>query len=195
MSKTTRLPRSFFNRNTVTVARQLIGKKLVRIEDGQRISGIITETEAYRSEDDLACHARAGRTPRTEVMYQQPGIAYVYFTYGMHWLLNFVTENESFPAAVLIRGIHPTEGLEIIAQRRQGRPRAQWTDGPAKVCQALGVDKKFNGMDTCSPEAMLFVEEGKAVPDSCVTFSPRVGLNNVPEPWKSIPWRFRKLKF
>jgi DNA-3-methyladenine glycosylase len=163
------------------------------MEGGQRISGIITETEAYRGEDDLACHARSGLTPRTAVMYGKPGHAYVYFNYGMHWLLNFVTETEGFPAAVLIRGIQPIEGLEIIAERRKDRPRSQWTDGPAKLCQALGIDGNFNGVDICSPEAALYVENSHKIPDSGVTIHPRVGLNNVPEPWKSIPWRFRSV--
>jgi DNA-3-methyladenine glycosylase len=165
------------------------------MDGGQRISGIITETEAYRGEDDLACHARAGRTPRTAVMYGQPGHAYVYFTYGMHWLLNFVTEAEGYPAAVLIRGIQPTGGLDIISERRAGRHRSQWTNGPAKLCQALGIDGKFNGIDICSPEAGLFVEQGESTPDSCVTIGPRVGLNTVPEPWISMPWRFRSVDF
>ncbi len=195
MIKIRPLPRSFFERHTTTVARDLLGQALVRIDGGRRIAGIITETEAYRSEEDLACHARAGRTPRTAVMYGQPGHAYVYFTYGMHWLLNFVTEAEGYPAAVLIRGIQPTEGLDIIAKRRRGRLRFEWTDGPAKLCQALGIDENFNGVDICSPETDLFVEAGYQIPDSSVTQSPRVGLNNVPEPWKSIPWRFRILDF
>ena len=195
MSKTPRLPRAFFERNTITVARNLLGLTLIRMDGGLRVSGIITETEAYRGEDDLACHARAGRTPRTAVMYGKPGHTYVYFTYGMHWLMNFVTENEGYPAAVLIRGIQPTQGFDIITERRKGRPSSQWTDGPAKLCQALGIDGKFNGIDICSPEADLFVEQGKPTRDSCVTIGPRVGLNTVPEPWKSMPWRFRIVDF
>lgn len=186
-----RLSRPFFARNTAAVARELLGMKLVRIEGDQRIAGIITETEAYRGKEDLACHARAGRTPRTVVMYGPPGFAYVYFNYGIHWLLNFVTEAEGFPAAVLIRGICPTEGFDLIAQRRKGHHRLQWTDGPAKLCQALNLDQGFNGMDICSPQAALFVEEGQPVPDTNVTIGPRVGLNTVPEPWKSMPWRFK----
>jgi DNA-3-methyladenine glycosylase len=174
----------------VTVARDLIGKRLLRIDGGVRISGIITETEAYRGEDDLACHARAGRTKRTAVMYGPPGHAYVYFTYGMHWLLNFVTESENYPAAVLIRGIQPVEGIEIIQSRRKGRPQSEWTNGPGKICQSLDINHRFNGLDICSPDSDLYVETGFDVPDSNVTISPRVGLNTVPEPWKSIPWRF-----
>lgn len=185
-----RLDRDFFNRDTRIVSRQLLGAHLVRLDDGQRVGGTIIETEAYRGEEDQACHARAGRTPRTSVMYGPPGYAYVYFTYGMHWMLNIVTEAEGFPAAVLIRGIQPTEGVDLIAQRREGRPPGEWTNGPAKLCQALGIDNAFNQIDLCSPEATLFVEEGNPFPEARVTTTPRVGLNKVPEPWKSIPWRF-----
>jgi DNA-3-methyladenine glycosylase len=165
--------------------------RLVRLEGGLRLAGIITEAEAYRGEEDQGCHAKAGLTARTRVMYGPPGHTYVYFTYGMHWMLNFVTESQGFPAAVLLRAVLPTEGLEVIAARRAGRPRPQWTDGPAKLCQALGIDGRQHGLDLCAPEAEIFVESGETVPDSTVTIGPRVGLNNVPEPWKSMPWRFR----
>ncbi len=187
-----KLPRPFFDRPTLQVARELLGMRLVRVEpDGSRVAGLITETEAYIGEDDLGCHARAGVTPRTRVMFGPPGHAYVYFTYGMHWLFNCVTEREGFPAAVLVRALEPVEGLERIAQRRAGRPRRAWTDGPAKLCQALGIDGAFNGVDLCAPDTALFLEAGEPVPDSRVTIGPRVGLYTVPEPWKSIPWRFR----
>lgn len=186
-----RLQRGFFARPTLEVARALLGMHLVRCQEGQRIAGVITEAEAYIGESDLGCHARAGRTPRTAVMYGPPGFAYVYFTYGMHWMLNFVTEDEGFPAAVLIRAILPVEGLEVIAARRKGRSQLKWTDGPAKLCQALGIDGRLNGTDLCAPDSELFVEDGPPIPDECVTIGPRVGLNSVPEPWKSIPWRFR----
>ena len=190
MPISTRLSRDFYNRSTLQVARDLLGARLVKIEDGGRISGVIVETEAYRGEEDQGCHARAGRTPRTEVMYGQPGHAYVYFTYGMHWMLNFVVEEEGFPAAVLIRAILPVEGLEVIEERRRGRPSSHWTDGPAKICQALGINKQLNGADLCARDADLFVERGISALEDSVTTGPRVGLNSVPEPWKSIPWRF-----
>lgn len=169
----------------------MLGARLVRVENGQRTGGIIVETEAYRGEEDQGCHAKAGHTPRTRVMYGPPGHAYVYFTYGMHWMLNFVCEEEGFPAAILIRAIIPAEGIDLIAARRSGQPRERWTDGPAKICQALNIDKSFNGVDMCTAGAQLFVEKGTDVVESGVTNGPRVGLNNVPEPWKSIPWRFR----
>lgn len=191
MTYTKRLTRQFFARDTILVANDLLGKRLVRMDDGKRLSGIIVETEAYCGEEDLACHARAGRTPRTEVMYGPPGHAYVYFTYGMHWLLNFVSDDVGNPAAVLIRAILPTEGLGIIADRRAGQPPQRWTDGPAKLCQALGIDGVFNGVDICAQGSRLWVEEDSKIPDLSVTIGPRVGLNTVPEPWKSIPWRFQ----
>ncbi len=190
MTSALRLERKFFNRPTLQVARELLGTRLVRLEGGERTGGIIVETEAYIGEEDLGCHASAGYTPRTQVMYGPPGHAYVYFTYGMHWMLNFVVEVEGFPAAVLIRGIKPSEGIERIAARRAGRPREQWTNGPGKICQALSINRAQNGADLCDPEAELFLECGVGIPDSCVTNSPRVGLNSVPEPWKSLPWRF-----
>jgi DNA-3-methyladenine glycosylase len=190
MTSSPRLNRQYYSRPALQVARELLGTRLVRLESGERTSGIIVETEAYIGEEDLGCHASAGYTPRTKVMYGEPGHAYVYFTYGMHWMLNFVVEAEGFPAAVLIRGIVPIEGLERIAARRQGRLRKQWTDGPGKICMALAINKVQNGADLCSPEAELFVEFGATIPDSGVTIGPRVGLTSVPEPWKSVPWRF-----
>src|SRR5688572_13882499 len=105
------LPAAFYARPTLTVARELLGARLVRILDGVRLEGLISETEAYVGETDLGCHAKAGRTRRTQVMYGPPGRAYVYFTYGHHWMLNAVTEAEGFPAAVLIRAIQPLQGV------------------------------------------------------------------------------------
>jgi DNA-3-methyladenine glycosylase len=180
------LPREFYNRSTLTVARELIGARLVRVLDGVRLVGLITETEAYIGETDLACHAKAGRTPRTAVMYGPPGHAYVYFTYGNHWMLNAVTEREGFPAAVLIRAIQPIEGVEVMSARRMGRD----TFGPGKLTQALGITKSENGVDLTVAGQGLWVEAGVSVPDENVTIGPRVGLNTVPEPWFSKPWRF-----
>ena len=130
------LPRSFYDRPAPQVAPELISCRLVRIYNGQRLAGLITEAEAYQGEEDLACHARAGLTPRTEPMYGPPGHAYIYFTYGMHWLLNAVTDGLGEPAAVLIRGIWPTEGLEQMAALRPALARQKgWLDGPAKLAQ------------------------------------------------------------
>jgi len=180
------LPRDFFDRPTLKVARDLIGARLVRILEGKKLVGFITETEAYISEKDLACHAKAGLTARTKVMYGEPGHAYVYFTYGNHWMLNVVTEKEGFPAAVLIRAIQPIEGVDIMMERRSRRD----TFGPGKLCQAMGITKSENGADLTETVSGLWVEAGIKVPNSLVTKSPRVGLNNTPEPWLSKPWRF-----
>lgn len=184
-----RLPRRFFARNTVTVARELLGQRLVRILNGQRLAGLITETEAYVGEEDLACHARAGRTPRTQVMYGPPGHAYIYLNYGLHWMLNVVTERNGFPAAVLIRGIQPTQGLEQMRLWRGGQPDKTLTNGPGKVTQALGIDHSLNGIDLCVRRTELFIEA--ASPVAHILNSPRVGIENVPEPWKSMAWNFK----
>ena len=180
------LSRDFYNRPTLQVARDLIGARLVRILEGVRFVGLITETEGYIGETDLGCHAKAGRTSRTQVMYGEAGHAYVYFTYGNHWMLNAVTEEEGFPAAVLIRAIQPIEGVEMMLERRQGRD----TFGPGKLCQAMGIGNGENTVDLTEAGSGLWIEAGVKVQDSLVTKSPRVGLNNVPEPWKSKPWRF-----
>jgi DNA-3-methyladenine glycosylase len=180
------LTREFYSRSTLKVARDLIGAQLVRILNGEKLSGLITETEAYISQKDLACHAKAGITPRTQVMFGEPGHAYVYFTYGNHWMLNVVTERVGFPAAVLIRAIQPIEGVDVMLERRNGRD----TFGPGKLCQALGISKSENGVDLTEPGGGLWIEAGVRVPNSFVTKGPRVGLNNTPEPWLSKPWRF-----
>lgn len=189
-----RLTRSFFARATVEVSRQLLGHRLVHEQkvNGRvrRIAGIITETEAYCGEEDLACHARHGRTRRTEVMYGPPGFAYVYFTYGNHWMLNVVTGQEGTPHAVLIRAVQPTEGLELIARRRKGRPQKIWTNGPGKLTQAFGISGRHNGLDLTSPTAIMFIERVRTVADGRVRTGPRVGLGATPEPWLSKPWRF-----
>jgi DNA-3-methyladenine glycosylase len=178
--------REFYRHPTLTVARELIGARLVRILDDVKLVGLITETEAYIGEEDQACHAKAGRTPRTLPMYGPPGHAYVYFTYGNHWMLNVVTEREDFPAAVLIRAIQPLEGVEIMSARRDGRD----TFGPGKLTKAMGITKNENSVDLTETGSGLWIEAGVSVPDKNVTIGPRVGLNTVPEPWLSKPWRF-----
>ena len=180
------IPREFYDRPTLTVARELIGSRLVRILNGQRLAGLITETEAYIGEKDLGCHAKAGRTARTVVMYGPPGHAYVYFTYGNHWMLNVVTQREGFPAAVLLRAIQPVECADVMSRRRSGRD----TFGPGKLTQAMSITKNENGVDLTNSGLGLWIEPAQSVPNSFVTKGPRVGLNTVPEPWKSKPWRY-----
>jgi len=180
------ISRDFYNRPTLTVARELIGTRLIRILDGVKLVGLVVETEAYISEKDLACHAKAGLTPRTAPMFGEPGHAYVYFTYGNHWMLNAVTEREGFPAAVLIRAIQPIEGVDVMMERRSGRD----TFGPGKLTQAMGITKSENNADLTGTASGLWIEAGVKVPNKSVTIDARVGLNNTPEPWLSKPWRF-----
>ena len=187
------LPCDFYLRSAPEVARALLGMRLVRDLDGHRISGRITETEAYSGEEDLACHARSGKTARNAVMYGPPGRAYIYFTYGMHWCLNVVTGAEGSPAAVLLRAILPLEGLELIASNRKGVPEKNWTDGPAKLCKALAIDGKLYGTALCELGSPLRIEQDNPVADREVVISPRVGIQYAPEPWLSKPWRFRMM--
>jgi DNA-3-methyladenine glycosylase len=170
------------------MARDLLGKQLVRVLDGQRLSGLIVETEAYIGEADKACHASRGRTPRTEVMYGPPGHAYVYFIYGMHHCFNVVTEEEGFPAAVLIRALEPLEGVEWMRRHRPGRSDGQLTNGPGKLCAALAVDRTLNGVDLCTSQ-VFFIEEGQTVADREIATSPRIGIRS-DEVARSRPWRF-----
>lgn len=184
------LPREFYDRPVLKVARELLGMHLVRKLGRQRVAGIILETEGYDGESDLACHAHVGRTKRNEMMFGAPGYAYVYFTYGMHWLLNCVTGREGYAAAVLIRTIQPDEGIEFIASNRLPAKEKDWCNGPAKLASALQIDRTMNGADLCSPRSLLFIEKGSTIPEENVHTLPRIGINSVPEPWRSKPWRF-----
>ena len=141
--------------------------------------------------DDQACHARAGKTARNQVMFGEPGRAYVYFTYGMHWMLNLVCEVKGLPAAVLIRAIKPVEGLEAMRQLRPNlADKLGWLNGPAKLTQALAIGREQNGANVCSVESGLWVERGVAVAPEEVQTSPRIGIGYAPEPWLSLPWRW-----
>lgn len=178
-----RLPRNFFAQPTLTVARLLLGKLLVRLgAGGSRQAGVIAETEAYIGESDLACHARAGRTRRTAAMYGPPGTAYVYFTYGMHWMLNIVTERSGFPAAVLLRAVN-------LCERETAQPQPA-TNGPAKLTRALQLDGAWNSHDMCAPDAQLFVEQPLQGECAGIVCKPRTGLGKTPQPWLGLPWNF-----
>ncbi len=183
------LGRAFYARETLVVARELLGQRVVRVSEGERVSGRITEVEAYIGEEDQASHARPGRTPRNASMYGLPGHAYVYFIYGMHYCLNAVTDREGYPAAILIRGLEPLEGIEVMRRRRGGRSDDELTDGPAKICQALDIDTAFDGVDLCERGAALFIEQDEPVVDRAVARAPRIGVSGDEEA-RSVPWRF-----
>lgn len=184
------MDRGFFLRPVQSVARDLLGQRLIRMIDGERVGGVIVETEAYDGEQDHACHAHRGMTERNKVMYRQGGCAYIYFTYGMHWLLNCVTGESGYPAAVLVRAILPVEGIDRIRRNRSSVQQTHWCDGPAKLTRALEIDGNFNGIDLCSAESELTIEKGLFIPDEQVSASPRIGINYASEPWRSLPWRF-----
>ena len=190
MNKNNLLDRDFFYGKTPLVARRLIGKLLVRTIDNYRVSGIIYETEAYDGEEDQACHAHSGKTKRNAVMYEEGGYAYVYFTYGMHWMLNCVTGPIGHPAAVLIRAIYPVEGTDHIRLHREPIQEKYWCDGPAKLTKSLSVTHELNGVDLCSLSSPLRIESGFSIPDAWISSTPRIGIENTPDPWKSKPWRF-----
>ncbi len=190
MTVSSPLSLSFYAQSALTVARDLLGARLVRVlDDGTRISGRIVETEAYSGLDDMASHGHRRRTPRNAVMYGPPGRAYVYFTYGNWWMPNVVTEPEDVPAAVLIRALEPLEGCDEMARRRAGRPPEEWTNGPAKLAIALNIGKELNGADITTADHGLWIESDVVVPDELVRTGPRIGMGQTPEPWYSMPWR------
>ena len=185
------LKADFFERPAPLLAPDLIGKALARRHNGNMLVGIITETEAYQGQEDLACHARVGKTKRNQVMYGEAGKAYIYFTYGMHWLLNIVADQVDVPAAVLIRAIFPLTGAEAMALNRPHLAySSQWLNGPAKLTQAFALDGSLNGHDLQEKGSELYLAEALVVPQDKIKTSPRVGLGNTPEPWLSLPWRW-----
>ena len=185
-----KLPREFYTRpNVLEVARDLLGKKLVVPgRNGQRVSGIIVETEAYRGPEDRASHAYNGRrTNRTETMYGIGGTAYVYFVYGMYNQFNVVTNVEDIPHAILIRALEPAEGLDIMRRRRQGRSEYELTSGPGRLCLALGIDRKFDKADLRGDR--VWIEDGPSISPRQIARGPRVGIDYA-EHWIKKPWRF-----
>ena len=173
----------------------MLGKRLIRLVDGERVGGIIVETEAYcdSAEPDLACHATRSKgkpTQRTAVMFGAPGHAYVYFTYGMHWMFNIVTGETGQANAVLVRALEPTNGEFIIATKRGAQPREQWTNGPAKLAAALAIDKQLNGANLFSADGVIWIENGIELHPDAIANGPRVGMGKTPEPWFSKPWRY-----
>jgi DNA-3-methyladenine glycosylase len=181
-----RLSRAFYEQPTVEVARQLLGRYLVRIDAAGVRAGMILETEAYVGPDDEASHASRGRTPRTSVMFGPAGFAYIYLIYGMHHCLNIVTEREDYPAAVLIRAVEPSEGFELMQKQRPILDVRRLTNGPGKLCQAFGIDRRLNGLDVCG-ETLFIEDRGTSLVDIVVTT--RVGVDYA-GPWRDKPWRF-----
>lgn len=190
----TKLDKDFYLRDTVTVARELLGCRLVRILNGTRLEMTVTETEAYCGINDRACHSFGGRrTARTETMYREGGIAYVYLIYGMYNCLNAVTEAEGSPCAVLIRGAVPEGDTDALSLNRYGVPfgelngyrRAHFGDGPGKICLAMGIDRALNGANLTGD--ILFVEKGARPP--CIKEGKRINIGYAREA-KDYLWRF-----
>ncbi len=188
MADADRLPRSFYRGPPLAVARALLGKVVVHRGPGGAAAGRIVEVEAYGGEDDPACHAAAGLTPRNAPLYGPPGYAYVYLNYGIHYLLNAVTGPAGFPAAVLIRALSPLEGLDAMRRRRSGRrgaeppPDEALCRGPGNLTRALGVTLRQNRWDLCGPH--LFVED-RGLPAGPVRWGPRIGITvGTGRPWR-----------
>ena len=190
------LPRAFYDRDTLEVARDLLGKYLVHRVDGAELVVRITETEAYIGAVDKACHAYGGRrTARTETLYAKPGTAYVYLIYGMYHCLNFVTEPEDTAAAVLLRGVEAVSGTDLMAYNRFGRgydqltayQRKNFLNGPGKVCKALAITRTHNGLDLTGG-GELFLCAGES-PTGEIHVGKRIGIDYAQEA-VDFPWRF-----
>ena len=185
-----RLPRSFYRRPPLEVARALLGKVVVHRGRGGAAAGAIVEVEAYGGEDDPACHAAAGLTSRNAPLYGPSGYAYVYLNYGIHYLLNAVTGPLGFPAAVLIRALSPLEGLDAMRRRRPGRrggeppSDAALCRGPGNLTRALGVTLRQNRLDLCGER--LFIED-RGVSVGAVRWGPRIGIAvGTGRPWRGF---------
>lgn len=181
-----RLRRPFYNRPTVRVARELLGKYVFRVWRGRRIIGLISETEAYRGPKDEAAHTYGDRrTKRTEAMFWNGGTAYVYFTYGMHWLFNVVTVGEGKPEAVLIRGVAPCD--------KNGNPireRREETNGPAKVCKYFHIDRSLYGEDMTDSKRLWIEDRGMKILRKEIKKGPRIGIDYAGPVWRKKQWRF-----
>ena len=178
------LDKKFYERETVTVAKQLIGKKLTRKIRGKKLSGIITETEAYRGKDDLASHASTKMTERNKVMFGPVGMSYVYFTYGMYFMLNVVAKSKKQNAgAVLIRGIFPQEGIKTMIKNRGIDDLNKITNGPAKITMAMDISMKENNIDV-TKNSSIYISEGISIKK--IKKLPRVGISKA----KEKEWNF-----
>lgn len=175
----------FYARDTAVVARALLGAELVTTVDGTTVSGRIVEVEAYTGPDDPAAHGYGNRkTERNSAMFGPPGTAYVYFIYGMHWCFNAVTEAYGIPAAVLVRALEPLSGLDEMAQRRGTEDRRIFCSGPARLCQALGIDRRFDGQSLV--DGSVRIVEGRGLTALTIGSGPRIGISRA----KDWPFRF-----
>jgi DNA-3-methyladenine glycosylase len=182
-----RLPRSFYTRSALTVARELLGKILVRKIGGKTLTGKIVEVEAYLGESDPASHAFRGKTERNSVMFRAGGYLYVYFTYGMYFCSNVVTGQEGIARAVLLRAIEPLEGIEEMKKNRGFTGEftlTNLTNGPAKLCEALHIRREQNGADLLGKQ--IFITHGENVPGKSIVRTSRIGINAA----KEKKWRF-----
>jgi len=179
-----KLSRDFYDRPTLDVARDLIGKVLVHTRRGVRTSGVIVEVEAYIGESDPACHAAPGPTTRNAPLYGPPGFAYVYLNYGIHWLVNAVTEAEGSPAAVLIRALEPLDGIETMRRRRRRRVSDHdLCRGPGNLTVAMGISRAQNTEDLCGTR--LYIEDRSLPPPHEIEWGPRIGINvGTEHPWR-----------
>jgi DNA-3-methyladenine glycosylase len=180
------LPRAFYERPVLDVARDCIGKLLVHVTPEGAAGGRIVESEAYRGPEDLAAHSAGGRrTQRTEAMFGEGGHAYMFLLYGMHWAFNVVVGQKGEPHAVLVRAIEPTIGVDLMAARRKMPPKSvQLANGPGKLCAALGLDRSAYGLDLTG--SVLFLAPGDAGP---IRTSPRINVDYAGD-WAKKPWRF-----
>lgn len=184
------LARSFYDRDTVDVARDLLGKIMVRKINGSTVSGVIVETEAYRYKDDPASHTYGGMTERNKAMFGQVGRAYVYFTYGMHYCVNAVARSQDYEAgAVLIRSLVPKTGMDFMSKQRKTSDISNLTNGPAKLTQALKITKKEYGEDL-TKRSNLFVTDGQEIKKSEIFAGPRIGIKKANDKM----WNFKIAK-
>lgn len=183
-----KLERCFYERETLEVSKDLLGKYIVHnVADG-RTMGKIVEVEAYIGPEDPACHAYKGKcTNRTKVMFGQGGHAYVYLIYGVYYCMNIVTSQESYPEAVLIRAIEPIDGLERMKKRRGTDKLLNLCSGPGKLCAAMGISKIQNGIDLCGET--LYLLEGERISPECIVSTPRINIDYAGE-GRTYPWRF-----
>lgn len=186
------LPRTYYERETEIVARDMLGTVLECDTAEGRASGIIVETEAYLGEHDLACHAAAGRTARTEPLYGPPGTSYVYFIYGMYWCFNAVTRAEGLPSAVLVRALEPLDGISLMHKRRPRiKSDVDLTNGPGKLCTALGMAGSMSGKSI--QRKPLLIRQGEPVPDDRVEVTTRIGITRCAD-WP-LRWIVRGNRF